>query len=211
MLCVAVSRLGGSRSVLARTDGVFRYVRLPRSAGALLFSGRFVFVYFGDFFEHGSLVWERLLVRSCLQYLLPIVLSFILLYLSRLSSFLGQGVKSRSMVEEDRRGPLLPVKRHTEKIYWPLRMDDTHSSRCVVSFLGGPETSFWEIQTRSTWQSRCVLCGCVGVGVMRHAYQLAQILRAQATSSPVSSRSLVTASNICVLRPSAPKCPPTQP
>ena len=43
----------------------------------------------------------------------------------------------------------------------------------------------WEIQTRSTWQSRCVLRGCVGVGVMRHAYHLAQILRAQATRSQV--------------------------
>ena len=56
----------------------------------------------------------------------------------------------------------------------------------------------WEIQTRSTWQSRCVLRGCVGVGVMRHAYHLAQILRAQATRSQVSSRSVVTES-ICSL------------
>ena len=42
-----------------------------------------------------------------------------------------------------------------------------------------------EIQTRSTWQRRCTLRGCVGVGVIRHAYHLAQILRAQATRSQV--------------------------
>ena len=35
----------------------------------------------------------------------------------------------------------------------------------------------WVIPTRSTWQSRCVLRGFVGVGVMRHANQLAQIIR----------------------------------
>ena len=44
---------------------------------------------------------------------------------------------------------------------------------------GDSEETTREIQTRSTWQSRCVLRGCVGVGVMRHAYHLAQILRAQ--------------------------------
>ena len=135
---------------------------------------------------------------------------FIFLFPSRLSPFLGLGVISRSMVEEDRRGPLSPVERHIEKIYWPLRIDDTHSSRSVVSFLGGPETSFWWIPTRSTWQNRCVLCGCASVGIMRHAFHLAQILRAQATRSQVSSRSLVTASDFCVLRPSVPKCPPAQ-
>ena len=53
--------------------------------------------------------------------------------------------------------------------------------------------STWrEIQNRSTWQSHCifycVLRGRVGVGVMRHAYNLAQILRAQATRSRLSSR-----------------------
>ena len=31
-------------------------------------------------------------------------------------------------------------------------------------------------QTRSTWQSRCVLRVCVGIGVMWRAYHLAQIL-----------------------------------
>ena len=45
------------------------------------------------------------------------------------------------------------------------------------------------------WQSRCVWCDCVGVGVVRHAYHLAQILRAQATRSEVSSRSIVTESD----------------
>ena len=34
---------------------------------------------------------------------------------------------------------------------------------------------------RRTWLSRCVFRGCVGAGVMQHAYHLAQILRAQAT------------------------------
>ena len=65
-----------SRSVPARADGVFRYVRLPRFAEALFFSGQFVFVYFGDFFEHASLVWERLVVQPWLQYILFYCLSF---------------------------------------------------------------------------------------------------------------------------------------
>ena len=43
-------------------------------------------------------------------------------------------------------------------------------------FLPCAGNPLWEIQTRSTWQSRCVLRGCVGVGVMRHAYHLAQFL-----------------------------------
>ena len=51
---------------------------------------------------------------------------------------------------------------------------------------------FGSSKTRSTWQSRCVLGGCVGVGVMLHAYHLAQILRAQDTRSQVSSRPVVT-------------------
>ena len=42
-------------------------------------------------------------------------------------------------------------------------------------------------QTRSSWQNRCVLRSCAGVDVMRHAFHLAQILRAQATRSHVSS------------------------
>ena len=46
-----------------------------------------------------------------------------------------------------------------------------------------------EIQTRSTWQSRCVWRGSVGVGVMRHAF---------------------TWYRFCVLRPPVPKCPPAQ-
>ena len=37
------------------------------------------------------------------------------------------------------------------------------------------------VETRSTWQTSCVLRDCVGVGVIRYAYHLAQILRAQAT------------------------------
>ena len=49
---------------------------------------------------------------------------------------------------------------------------------------------------RSTWQNRCVLRGCAGVDVVRHAFHLAQILRAQATRSQVSSRSVVTESII---------------
>ena len=51
---------------------------------------------------------------------------------------------------------------------------------------------------KSTWQSRCcVLRDCVGVGVMRHAYHVAQILRAQATHSQASSRSVVTSGRNC--------------
>ena len=44
-----------------------------------------------------------------------------------------------------------------------------------------------EIQTRSTWQSRCVLRGCVGVGAVHTTWH-----------------------RICVLRPPVPKCPPAQ-
>ena len=79
----AVLRLASSsssRSVSARTDGVFRYVRLPRFAGALFFSGQFVFVYFGDFFQQGSLVWERLVVQPWLQYILFYCLPFLSFY-----------------------------------------------------------------------------------------------------------------------------------
>ena len=47
---------------------------------------------------------------------------------------------------------------------------------------------------RSTWQNRCVLRGCADVDVVRHAFHLAQILRAQAIRSQVSSRSVVTES-----------------
>ena len=47
---------------------------------------------------------------------------------------------------------------------------------------------------RSTWQNHCVLRGCAGVDVVRPAFHLAQILRAQAIRSQVSSRSVVTES-----------------
>ena len=47
---------------------------------------------------------------------------------------------------------------------------------------------------RSSWLNRCVLRGCAGVDVVRHAFHLAQILRAQAIRSQVSSRSVVTES-----------------
>ena len=43
---------------------------------------------------------------------------------------------------------------------------------------------------RSTWQNHCVLRGCAGVDVVRPAFHLAQILRAQAIRSQVSSRQL---------------------
>ena len=43
--------------------------------------------------------------------------------------------------------------------------------------------------------SHCVLCGWVGIGVVRHTYRLAQILRARATRSQVSSRSVTTESD----------------
>ena len=52
----------------------------------------------------------------------------------------------------------------------------------------------WEMQCKSTWQTRCVLLGSRGVGDMRYAYQLAQILRAQDTRSHVSSSSVLTES-----------------
>ena len=41
---------------------------------------------------------------------------------------------------------------------------------------------------------RCVLRGCAGVDVVRHPFHVAQILRAQAIRSQVSSRSVVTGS-----------------
>ena len=53
-------------------------------------------------------------------------------------------------------------------------------------FLPCAGNPLWEIQTRGTWQSRCVLRGCVGVGVMRHAYHLAQFLPHRAISSSSS-------------------------
>ena len=44
-------------------------------------------VYFGDFFEHGSLVWGRFLVRSWLQYFSLLFYLFIFLsFSSRLCS-----------------------------------------------------------------------------------------------------------------------------
>ena len=36
---------------------------------------------------------------------------------------------------------------------------------------------------RSSWQNRCVLRSCAGVDVVRHAFHLAGILRAQAIRS----------------------------
>ena len=47
---------------------------------------------------------------------------------------------------------------------------------------------------RSTWQNRCVLRGCASVDVVRHAFHLVQILRAQAIRSQVSSCSVETES-----------------
>ena len=47
---------------------------------------------------------------------------------------------------------------------------------------------------RNTWQNRYVLRGCAGVDLVRHTFHLAQILRAQAIRSQVSSRSVVTES-----------------
>ena len=52
------------------------------------------------------------------------------------------------------------------------------------------------VKRRSTWQSRCIIRCVVGVDVMRYAYHLAHVLRAQAAcsqvSSPVSSWSVWT-------------------
>ena len=47
---------------------------------------------------------------------------------------------------------------------------------------------------RNTWQNRYVLRGCAGVDLVRHIFHFAQILRAQAIRSQVSSRSVVTES-----------------
>ena len=47
---------------------------------------------------------------------------------------------------------------------------------------------------RSTLQNRCLLRGCAGVDVVQYAFHPARILRAQATRSQVSSRSVETES-----------------
>ena len=47
---------------------------------------------------------------------------------------------------------------------------------------------------RNTWPNRCVLRGCAGLDLVRHTFHLAQILRAQAIRSQVSSRSVETES-----------------
>ena len=67
---------------------------------------------------------------------------------------------------------------------------DEAGSEATVFAQDHSSSNSLSLQPRSTWQSRCVLRGCVGVGVMQHAYHLAQILRAQATRSQVSSRSV---------------------
>ena len=66
-----------------------------------------------------------------------------------------------------------------------------HTTNASESYENSPRFRRKLHQTRSIWQSHCVLRGCVGVDVMLHAFHLAQILRAQATRSKVSSRSVV--------------------
>ena len=80
----------------------------------------------------------------------------------------------------------LKLKRHGGDLLAPAHRCHAQVEKC--------SQFSWGIRTRSTWQSRCVLRGSRGVGDMRHAYHLAQILRAQDTRSQVSSRSVLTES-----------------